>query len=327
MAPYRTERIYKVLDPSPALAQESGATVPLPAGGGFAPNHKLTPDDMLALQTDVFSELDQFIAQRLAYSIDHADGAFKDDKQLHQAADILRRWNGNVDATAAAPAIVNAARAAFWPMLLIPKLTPQFAELVVKGVDVSKGKDLPADAVDTANLWRLYKWGERASVEEELLMHTPARWLPPGFPTWENFLTAVVKRGLSDAHAPSNLNTWQQGKAFPLNIQHPILSRANPLEQRLLGVPTGTGPQPQSGDGTTVRQAGAAFGPSERFTTDMSDPDRTTLNIVLGQSGDPASLWFMDQFRAWLAGTSYALPFNQPSIQAATVHTLTLKPR
>ena len=66
---------------------------------------------MLALQTDVFSELDQIVAQRLAYSIDHTTGPLKQDKALHQAADILRNWNGRVDANAAAPAIVNAARA------------------------------------------------------------------------------------------------------------------------------------------------------------------------------------------------------------------------
>ena len=92
-------------------------------------------------------------------------------------------------------------------------------------------------------------------------------------------------------------------------------------------MPTGTGPQAQSGDLTTVKQVGAAFGPSERFTTDLSNPDQTTLNIVLGQSGNPVSPWFMDQFQDWLHGRTYPMPFSPAAAQAATTHTLTLTPR
>ena len=71
----------------------------------------------------------------------------------------------------------------------------------------------------------------------------------------------------------------------------------------------------------------AHFGPSERFTTDLSDPDYTTLNIVLGQSGNPASPWFMDQFQDWLHGT-HLLPALHPGRHPGrTTHTLTLNPR
>jgi penicillin amidase len=328
MAPYRTERIYKVLEASPTRIAETnpGRLAEANPGETLAPIHQLTPTDMLALQNDVFSDLDRVIAQRLAYSIDHASGSLKADKSLRQAADLLRKWDGNVDLSAAAPAIVNAAREAFWPMLLIPKLSPQYAAQLAQGADLSKIKNIPMDTAQTANLWQLYIWGERSSVEEQLLMHTPARWLPAGYANWNDFLAAVVQRGLRDANAPSNLSSWQQGKAFPLDIEHPIFSRSIVL-QKLIGLPTGTGLQAQSGDGTTVKQAQRAFGPSERFTTDLSDPDRTTINVVLGQSGNPASPWFMDQFQDWLRGTTYPLPFSAAAIQAARTHTLTLKPR
>ena len=72
---------------------------------------------------------------------------------------------------------------------------------------------------------------------------------------------------------------------------------------------------------------GAAFGPSERFTTDLSNPDATTLNLVLGQSGNPISPWFMDQFQDWLHGRTYSLPFTPAATQPAVAHTLTLNPR
>ena len=75
--PYRNERIWKWLQPKDHLTQQQ----------------------MLTLQTDVYSELDQEIAQRLAYGIDHASHA---DARLRQAADLLRSWDGAVTIDSAA---------------------------------------------------------------------------------------------------------------------------------------------------------------------------------------------------------------------------------
>jgi len=320
MAPYRTERIYRVLQSSVAKVQAPGPSA------AFAPEHPLSPDDMLALQNDVFSELDQVIAQRLVYSIDHANAQLKQEKSLRDAADVLRKWNGSVDSDSAAAAIVGSARQALWPMLLIPKFLPQFSQQLVAGGDLSKIKDLPPDVARTGNLWQFYNWGEKDSVEEELITHTPARWLPPGYANWNDFLAAVTLRGLRDAKAPKDLAKWQWGQAYPLEIRHPFLS-VNRLIPKLLGVRAGTGPQAHSGDLTTVKQTGHSFGPSARFTTDLGNPDRTTLDIVTGQSGNPVSPWFLDQFEDWLQGRTYQLQFNTGIPSGMATHTLTLTPR
>ncbi len=302
-APYRNERIWKVL----------GSRV------------HLTPADMLALQTDVYSDVDHVIAQRLAYAIDHADSSAlaqsalapktANAKRLHQAADLLRDWNGNVDADAAAPAIVDAARTALWPLLIDPQLSRP------PGTPTSLRSGLNRN--DAAEL---YSWGEKAYAQEWLIMHTPARWLSARYPTWDDLLTAAVAKGLHDAHAPSDLSKWRYGKANPVDIEHPIFSQSA-LLQLFIGRPTGTGPQPQSGDHTTVKQVGRAFGPSERFTADLSNLDHSTLNLVLGQSGNPASPWFMDQWPTWYRGTTLPMPFSNSAVDAATTHILTLRPR
>ncbi|HEY6376723.1 MAG TPA: penicillin acylase family protein, partial [Edaphobacter sp.] len=287
-APYRTERIWKVLS---------------------SKDH-FTPADMLALQTDVYSDLDHVIAQRLAYAIDHSTTK---DKRLHQAADLLRNWNGNVDADAAAPAIVDAARDAFWPLILAPKL----------GTGTHYD---PRTSAPSAPLWQLYTWNEKTYVAEQLIMHTPARWLPSTYANWDELLAAAVDRGLHESHAPSDLTHWHYGKAHPIDIEHPIYI-LSPILQRIVHLPIGTGIQPQSGDGTTVKQVGRTFGPSERFTADLADPDHSTLNLALGQSGNPASPWFLDQWPAWYKATTYPLPFTNPAVDAATTHTLTLTPQ
>jgi penicillin amidase len=280
---------------------------------------------MLALQTDVYSDLDHLIAQRLAYAIDHANQSLRGDARLRQAADLLRAWNGVVNANAAAPAIVNAERAVFWEMLLIPKLVPQAAAQLARGEDMDRLK-LSPDEANAGNLAQHYTWGERGCVEEMLLTDTPARWLPAGYANWNDFLATVVQRGLKLAKAPRDLSQWQQGKAAPVDIEHPLFAKLA-LARALLAAPTGTGPQPHSGDGTTVKQMGAAFGPSERFTADLSNPDHTTLDIVLGESGNPDSQWYRDQFADWLAGRTYPFPFTPSAVQPTTAHTLTLNPR
>ncbi len=286
-APYRNERIWKVLS---------------------SKDH-LTPADMLTLQADVYSDLDHVIAQRLAYAIDHSSTK---DKRLHQAADLLRSWNGNVDANAPAPAIVDAARDALWPLILAPKL------------GVATHYD-PRTSAPATPLWQLYSWGEKPYATEQLIMHTPARWLPSTYANWDEFLTAAVDHGLHEAHAPADLARWQYGKAHPIDIEHPIYI-LSPILQRILQLPIGTGIQPQSGDGTTIKQVGRTFGPSERFTADLADLDNSTLNLVLGQSGNPASPWYLDQWPAWSKATSYTLPFTNPAVDTAATHTLTLTP-
>ena len=275
-APYRNERIWKV------LATRTG----------------LTPADMLHLQTDTYSDLDHAIAQRLAYALDHASIPSNKQKRLHKAADLLRDWKGEVDANDAAPAIVDAARATLWDLILAPKLGAAA---------------------------KLYAWDEKPYAEEQLILHTPARWLPPAYRTWDDLLAAAVDQGLASEKAPSDLASWRYGTVHPVDIEHPILS-GSPILKYLLGLPVGTGPLPQSGDGSTIKQVSRAFGPSERFTADLGDLDRSTLNIVLGQSGNPASPWFLDQWRAWYTGTTFPLPYTAPAVQAVAAHTLTLTP-
>jgi penicillin amidase len=285
--PYRAERIYKLLTGRNAL----------------------TPADMLAIQTDVHSEFDLVFAQRLAYALDHASPtALAHDKtRLHQAADILRAWNGDVTAASAAPSILAATRMQLLPMLLLPQIAAHDKRNHVAGK--------PAD------IFPLYDWAGQTVALEELLQHTPARWLPAGFSNWNDLLATTLTRALHEAHAPSNLSTWQYGQQHPVAINHPVLSTLRFVD-RLLGVPTGTGTHANDGDGTTIKASGPHFGPSERFTADLADPQATNANITTGQSGNPSSANYLDQFLPWLNGTTFHLPLNPTQ----TTHALVLLP-
>jgi penicillin amidase len=280
--PYRVERIRHLLDN----------------------RSNLTPADMLQIQTDVHSDVDLLIAQRLAYALDHASpSALHADKRLHDAANLLRAWNGDLTPDSAAAAITVATRNELWPMLLS-------AQLRAHGI---------TDDKQNADLTALYIWGEKGTALERLIAHQPKRWLPAGFANWNDLLTAAVVRALKQA--PGNLATWKYGTYHPVEIAHPVFGSESFLS-RLIGARTGTGLQPLGGDATTVHAAGLHFGPSERFTADLANPDHTFANITTGESGNPASPFYLDQFPAWQTGTTIPLPLNQPT----TSHTLKLLP-
>ncbi len=267
--PYRSERIYK------ALQGRDG----------------LKPADLLAVQTDIYSEVDQEFAHRFAYAIDHAAGA---DQRLRNAADLMRSWDGRLTTDSAAASLVTKTRLALWPLILEPKL----------------GKDAEE-----------YSWSESNFAEEEIVMRANPDWLPPGYKDWDALLTAAVRKGMEDGKAPSDVSQWAYGSWHVIDLEHPLA-----VFLPIVGRVAGTGPQPLSGDTTTVKQVGRAFGPSQRFTMDWSNIDGSTENIVLGESGDPLSPYFRDQWNDYYGGTTFALPFSPEAVAAQTRHTLRLLP-
>jgi penicillin amidase len=114
---------------------------------------------------------------------------------------------------------------------------------------------------------------------------------------------------------------WTYGSWHVVDIEHPLAGFL-PFVSRMAG----TGAHPQSGDTTTVKQVGLTFGPSQRFTMDWSDIDGSTENIVLGESGNPLSPYFRDQWNDWYGGTTFAFPFSPAAVHAVAKHTLRLVP-
>jgi penicillin amidase len=268
-SPYRTERIYRLLNAK----------------------KKLTPPDMLAIQTDIVSALDRFCAERFVYAVDHTATA---SRRAKSAADLMRNWDGTMATDSAAATVAYFSRKKLEELLLKPKL----------------GDD-----------WKQYRWFMRPVWLENILSHQPARWLPDGYADYDALLTAAVEGAVSDAEAPHALATWRWGRVHRVDIKHPFWSNF-PILKRAAG----PGPQPLSGDGETVKQVSAHFGPSERLTVDFSDLDNSTLNIVNGESGNIFDEHYNDQWNAYYHGTTFSLPFSAQAVQRAGVHHLKLEP-
>lgn len=279
-APWRTARIYHIL--------ESG--------------RQFTTADMLALQTDVHSESDLFAAERLVYAVDHAA---KPSARAKQAADLMRSWDGRMQASSAAPTITENAIAELTRLLLEPKL----------------GSAPASSASDGVLNWKTYSWEMRSVWLENILLHHPKRWLPEKYATYDELLTAAVDAAVNQPDAPKDLATWRWGAFNAVEIQHPILRRIPILRHW-----TGPGVQQQSGSGYTVKAVSRNHGPSERFTANLADLDHSTLNVVTGQGGNFLSPYYMDQWKNWYEGTTLTLPFSQQAVKAAEAHQLVLEP-
>ncbi|MGC2194800.1 MAG: penicillin acylase family protein [Terriglobales bacterium] len=291
--PWRTDRIYQVL--------ESG--------------RKFSAADMLSLQTDVYSAFDRFCAERFVYALDHVQGL---SRRAQQARDLMRDWDGRLSADSAAATIENRAQYELRRLLLEPKLgpTPKQAQ---PGPEPAAGK-VPTSTADTFS-WKSYRWFSSSIWMENILEKQPKRWLPEKYASYESLLAAAVEAAVGNSDAPQDLTKWQWGHFSPIEIEHPVLGRLP-----LIGRWTGPGLHDQSGGGLTVKQVGRAFGPSERYTADLSDFDHSTLNIVTGQAGNFLSPYYMDQWKAWYEGTTFSLPFSKPAVEKAKAHELVLEP-
>ncbi len=282
-SPWRTARIYRVL--------ESGK--------------KFSAADMLALQTDIYSDFERYSAERFVYAVDHTRNS---SARARQAAEIMRGWDGRMNADSVAPVLAARARSELLRLVLEPKLglAPEGAAQVQNQVS-----------------WETYHWGMQSVWMENMLLHQPKRWLPDKYTNFDELLAAAVEAAGSEPAAPKHLGLWKWGRYNPVEIQHPILGKI-PFIRRWAG----PGAQPQSGSSDTVKAVSRSHGPSERMTVDLADLDDSTLNLVTGEAGNFLSSFYMDQWKAWYEGSTFTLPFSEAAVQRSRANQILLeKPR
>jgi penicillin amidase len=184
-APWRTERIYHVL--------ESG--------------RKFGAMDMLALQNDVHSENDLYAAERFVYAIDHAA---KPSARAKQAADLMRNWDGRMTASSAAATIAVRSGEELTRLLLEPRLGPAPAD---------------PKQQDSTLSWETYHWQMRTVWLQNILLHQPKRWLPEKYPNYDELLTAAVEAAVNEPTVPQDLAAWHWGAVNAVDIEHPVLGK------------------------------------------------------------------------------------------------------
>ncbi|GLU31083.1 peptidase [Trinickia caryophylli] len=257
------------------------------------------PHDLLAVQTDdraLWVEPWRQLAQTAL------DGAALDGHpDRARFKQILSAWNGRADADAAGYAL---ARAFFDSMY-----SAWFAPL-----DAALGQTQAGLTYAVANSRRL-------AVMESLARYEA--WVPPGYADWHAFVLARIDDAIEQAKAidgaSGSLDHAVWGERNRAAIAHPferLIPPALASLRTLLAAPA----DPLSGDFNMPRVQGASFGASERMVVSPGHEDEGIFHMPGGQSGNPASPYFLAGHEAWVRGES------APFLPGPARHKLTLRP-
>ena len=254
--------------------------------------HDLRPEDMLKVQTDTYSYPHVFVADQL---IAASKTVKPKDARAQKLIEGLKDWNGIADANSAEVSFLHATRRATTEILLEPFL-----------------------GMETA----LYQWRSNAFLQK-ILTDRPAKWLPSAYKNYDELLAAAADRAvdkLAEQSGSPRIEDWAWKRFNSLNMVHPI-GHAGALKWFL-----SITDKPQSGTVYSIRAATKTHGPAMRFVANPGNWDNSILLIPAGQSGQPGSSHYSDQFSYWYEGKPIFAPFSDAAEAKTRKHTLTLKP-
>jgi penicillin amidase len=236
-------------------------------------------EEMLAVENDVYSAFDHFLAQQVvaAFDAQKGDGRKSADLRIEEAVTLLRKWNGQMAKGQAAPMLTS---------LLYEQIRIRVAERAATG------------------LGEAYQSYMAPAVVERLLRERPADWFPDYNALLLRSLTGALEAGQKiQGSKPSR---WDYGQYSSLQIVNPVEGRL-PVIGRYFNI----GPVAMSGAPTTVKQYTRRLGPSLRMVVDLGDMEHSFANLVTGESGQRLSPHYKDQWDAYYAGRSFPMQFRK----------------
>ena len=236
----------------------------------------MASQQMLSIQTDVYSAFDRFLAREMVAAYDRRG---KVNPALSDAIRLLRNWNGQMTTGSPAPLIAN---------LTYQHLRRAIAERA------SRGKGLA------------YRSMMAPAVIEKLLRDRPKEW----FDDYDQLLLDNLAEALEEGRRMQGQNVvkWDYGRANRVALNNPVLGGLP-----VIGKYFNIGTVPMSGSPGTVQQFSMeqSVGPSMRMVVDFSDLDQSLQNITIGESGQVLSSHYRDQWDAYWAGRSFPMQFHK----------------
>ncbi len=254
--------------------------------------HDLRPADMLNVQADTYSYPDVFLAEQLAPA---AQISAPKDPRTQKLIAMAKDWNGIADADSTVVPFLEGTRRSALRMILQPLLGDKTV---------------------------LYQWRSTAFLQR-VLTERPPTWLPATYKTYDELLVAAaddaVKR-LEQDSGSGRTEDWQWKRFDSLDMLHPL--GRNGWLKTLFSI---TG-KPQGGTSFSPRAATRHHGPAMRMVANVGDWDHSLMVIPGGQSGQPGSSHYSDQFSYWYRGKPVTAPFSDAAEAAVRKHMLTLQP-
>jgi penicillin amidase len=238
--------------------------------------------DMVRIQKDVYSAFHHFLARQVVAAYDRRGAA---NPAVAGAVEILRSWNGQMESGVA----------------------PLIATLVYQHVRKA-ALPLGTDSIQMA-----------PAAIERLFRERPKTW----FADYDQVLLAAFLDAIEEGRRIQgrDVSKWDWGRYNQLLLSHPVGSKI-PAAGKFVGKYFDIGPVRQSGSTASVKQTTRRLGPSMRMALDFADLDKSTLNLLAGESGQVLSEHYKDQWEAWYYGRTFPMQFNKVEAKS----TLTVVP-
>jgi len=254
-------------------------------------SEKLSADDFRQFQQDVYSPYARDVTG-------HLIAAYRDttpgDPQITDALNYLRNWDYRFTQADIATSIFNTF----------------FVRLLANTFEDEMGEDVFHDFVFFGAI--PYR------VTGQLLASDTSSWFDnirtPQPETKDEILRRSLAEGLKMLRDTlgAEMKTWRWAELHTVTFRHPFGSR------KPLGSVFNIGPFPLSGGGTTVDKTEYKFtapfavsvGASMRQVVDLADPERGSIVITSGESGQPLNAHYDDQTPLWLNGGYIDMSLN-----------------
>jgi penicillin amidase len=273
------------------------ADAKFPVNGNFAPPYRVQqirallasrskwkPEDMIGVQTDVYSHFHHFLARQIVEAWDRQQSGARATAPpgATEAIEELRKWNGQMENGQSAPMIAA---------LAFEQLQKLAAERAAGGFGESYNARMSTAAL------------------ERLLRERPPDWFPDYDQLLVRCLAGAVDAGITVQG--SRISRWDYGRAQAIRWTNPIAGRL-PVIGRYFNI----GPVPMRGSPVSVLQygplpSGGRLAPSLRMTVDLADMNHSFLSIATGQSAHRLSPHYKDQWEAFYNGRTFPMQFSK----------------
>lgn len=159
----------------------------------------------------------------------------------------------------------------------------------------------------------------RERILDRAIRTSDSKWLPSVYRSYPEFLSAcgnIAVESLTKRFGQDR-SKWVWGAVSVSSFPHPLASVP------FIGSRFATPQMPIAGSGQTPNVGSAV---SMRLIAVPGNWDQTEQTIPLGQSGDPASVHFRDQFDLWKDGIPAVFPFTTETIKKLSVSVIQLVP-
>ncbi len=235
-------------------------------------------------------------------------------EDARRAIQIMENWDGNLWADSSAGAVYQ---------VFVSELLKKMLQ-----VKAPKTKAWVEGKLLNPMIPRVYLPGPNMTDITRMLQTKPAGWFIEG---WNKAIEASLIKAIDflEEHFSADASDWSWGELHALTLLHPLAE--HPLMKKIFNL----GPVPVGGDSFTISHTGRNMhdptaNPTVianlRMVLDVGNWEDNGFILAGGQSGNPFSRHYDDQFKLWLKGETTPITWSEDAIRKATRSVLRIQP-